>query len=46
VAKQERDPYRSGERVWVKTKNKMTARFAEESWIGEQRANRRRAAAV
>jgi ATP-dependent DNA ligase len=30
VAKRERDPYRPGERVWVKTKNRATARFAEE----------------
>jgi ATP-dependent DNA ligase len=30
IAKRERDPYRSGERVWIKKKNKATARFAEE----------------
>jgi bifunctional non-homologous end joining protein LigD len=30
VAKRERDPYRPGERVWVKTKNRATARYAEE----------------
>jgi hypothetical protein len=30
VAKRLRDPYRPGERVWVKTKNRATARFAEE----------------
>jgi bifunctional non-homologous end joining protein LigD len=30
VAKQERDSYRPGERLWVKTKNRATARFAEE----------------
>src|SRR5436190_22085847 len=30
VAKRERDPYRPGERGWVKTKNRATARFAEE----------------
>ncbi len=30
VAKRLRDPYRSGERGWVKTKNRATARFAEE----------------
>jgi ATP-dependent DNA ligase len=30
VAKRDRDPYRPGERQWVKTKNKATARFAEE----------------
>ena len=30
VAKRERDPYRPGERVWVKTKIRATARFAEE----------------
>jgi bifunctional non-homologous end joining protein LigD len=31
VAKRERDPYRPGERDWVKTKNRNTARFAQES---------------
>jgi bifunctional non-homologous end joining protein LigD len=41
VAKRERDEYRPGERVWVKTKNRGTARFAEESRIGERRAKRR-----
>jgi len=30
VAKRERDPYRPGERQWVKTKNRATARFAQE----------------
>lgn len=30
VAKRDRDPYRAGERIWVKTKNRGTARFAEE----------------
>ena len=30
VAKRERDPYRPGERGWIKTKNRATARFAEE----------------
>ena len=30
VAKRERDPYRPGERVWVKTKNRETACFAVE----------------
>jgi len=30
VAKRDRDPYRPGERQWVKTKNRATARFAEE----------------
>jgi bifunctional non-homologous end joining protein LigD len=30
VAKRERDPYRPGERQWVKTKNRTTVRFAEE----------------
>ena len=30
VAKRNRDPYRPGERTWVKTKNPNTARFAEE----------------
>src|SRR5262245_4685195 len=46
VAKRERDPYRPGERVWVKTKNRTKARFAEESRVGEQRARPRRAAVV
>ena len=30
VAKRDRAPYRPGERVWVKTKNRGTARFAAE----------------
>src|SRR5215208_6587036 len=30
IAKRERDPYRPGERQWVKVKNRGTARFAEE----------------
>jgi bifunctional non-homologous end joining protein LigD len=30
VAKRLRDPYRPGERGWVKTKNRATRRFAEE----------------
>jgi bifunctional non-homologous end joining protein LigD len=30
VAKRERDPYRSGDWGWVKTKNRAAARFAEE----------------
>ena len=30
VAKREQDAYRPGERQWVKTKNRATARFAEE----------------
>jgi bifunctional non-homologous end joining protein LigD len=30
VAKRERDPSRPGERGWVKTKNRATARFSEE----------------
>ena len=30
VAKRERDPYRPGERQWVKTKNRETRRFVEE----------------
>ena len=30
VAKRLRDPYRPGERLWVKTKNRTTRRFAEE----------------
>jgi bifunctional non-homologous end joining protein LigD len=35
VAKREHDGYRPGERLWVKTKNRATARFAEE--IAERR---------
>ena len=31
VAKRERDRYRPGERLWVKTKNRATPRFAEET---------------
>jgi bifunctional non-homologous end joining protein LigD len=31
VAKRAHDLYRPGERLWVKTKNQATARFAEES---------------
>jgi bifunctional non-homologous end joining protein LigD len=31
VAKREREPYRPGVRLWVKTKNRGTARFQEES---------------
>jgi len=30
VAKRLRDPYRAGDRLWVKTKNRAAARFAEE----------------
>ncbi len=30
VAKRDRDPYRSADRGWVKTKNRATSRFAEE----------------
>jgi len=30
VAKRLRDPYKPGDRLWVKTKNRATARFAEE----------------
>lgn len=30
VPKRLRDPYRPGERLWVKTKNRATTRFAEE----------------
>ncbi|HEV2591982.1 MAG TPA: hypothetical protein VGU02_08815 [Gaiellaceae bacterium] len=31
VAKRLRDPYRPDERLWVKTKNRATARFADET---------------
>jgi ATP-dependent DNA ligase len=30
MAKRERDAYRPGERLWVKTKNRAALRFAEE----------------
>jgi hypothetical protein len=41
VAKRERDPYRRGERVWVKHKNKAMARFAEErDGVGRRHAAR------
>ena len=46
VAKRERDPYRPGERLWVKNKNRATARFAEESRLGERRAKRRATTAI
>jgi bifunctional non-homologous end joining protein LigD len=42
VAKRERDPYRPGERAWVKTKNKETRRFAEELVGVQRRIDRRR----
>ena len=38
VAKRDRDAYRAGERVWVKTKNRATARFAEESRRAQKHA--------
>jgi bifunctional non-homologous end joining protein LigD len=34
VAKRDHDPYRPGERHWVKIKNRATARFAEERRLG------------
>lgn len=38
VAKRLREPYRPGERLWVKTKNRATRRFAEESaGVGRRR---------
>lgn len=40
VAKRLRDPYRPGERQWVKTKNRTTARFAEERHGVSRRAAR------
>jgi hypothetical protein len=42
VAKRERDPYRPGERGWVKTKNRRTARFAEELDGVRRQVDRRR----
>jgi bifunctional non-homologous end joining protein LigD len=38
VAKRDRDPYKPGERHWVKTKNRATARFAEERARAGKRA--------
>ena len=35
-AKRLHDPYRPGERQWVKTKNRATARFAEERTRSER----------
>jgi bifunctional non-homologous end joining protein LigD len=41
VAKRERDPYRPGERLWVKTKNRSAPRFEEErAGIGRRAAAR------
>jgi len=40
VAKRQRDPYWAGERVWVKTKNCATARFAQERDGFDRRARR------
>jgi ATP-dependent DNA ligase len=37
AAKRERDRYRPGERLWVKTKNRAAPRFAEEL-VGATRA--------
>src|SRR5581483_4752535 len=43
VAKRLRDPYRSGERLWVKTKNRATDRFTEElAGVNRQLSKRRR----
>jgi bifunctional non-homologous end joining protein LigD len=42
VAKRTRDPYRPGDRGWVKTKNRATARFAEERRRGERSLSRGR----
>jgi bifunctional non-homologous end joining protein LigD len=41
VAKREREPYRPGARLWVKTKNRMTDRFGEELAGAQQRRSRR-----
>jgi bifunctional non-homologous end joining protein LigD len=41
VAKRLCDPYRAGERVWVKTKNWATARFAAESQRSRRGVNLR-----
>ena len=40
VAKRVREPYRPGSRLWIKTKNRATARFQEEL-VGAQRRRRR-----
>ncbi len=40
VAKRDRDPYRPGDRAWIKTKNRSTARFAEEREGVGRRAGR------
>ena len=46
VAKRGRDPYRPGERQWVKAKNRGTARFAEErDGVGRPRLRASRFAA-
>jgi bifunctional non-homologous end joining protein LigD len=41
VAKRERDPYRPGERVWIKTKSRATQGFAEELAGVQRRIDRR-----
>jgi ATP-dependent DNA ligase len=40
VAKRERDRYPPRERVWVKTKNRATARFAESATVGAGQCRR------
>jgi bifunctional non-homologous end joining protein LigD len=45
VAKRERDRYRPGERLWVKTKDRATVRFAEELARAASGVRRRRTAA-
>ena len=37
VAKREREPYRPGQRTWVKTKNRATVRFQEELASAQRR---------
>jgi bifunctional non-homologous end joining protein LigD len=46
VAKRDRDPYRPGERGWVKVKNRETVRFAEERDGVGRRARQRVASAA
>lgn len=47
VAKRTAGTYRPGERVWVKTKNRATARFAEErDGVGRRRVEGAPSAAV
>jgi ATP-dependent DNA ligase len=44
VAKRERDPYRPGERLWVKRKNRAAPRFADKCAAVSRRVGRRETA--